>query len=520
MVGRMEYRMKKHNIIQLILPISMVLILSAGWILFFVGYEMEMAGLSSDAQKPELNMENILSGDYQVEAETYFNEQFPLRNIGIRAKNTIDATLFRKSPNDNLEIGYDNVLYEKEYIYNYLITSSDLGGEAQYNNIENIIIDLKYIQNELEKSGKDAVVFITPSKAYMDSSSIPLKYRLIATGEESRTYDVLVDLLDEYQIPYFDSYEYYQNNLIDVSLFPKSGIHWRMSAATYSIEAFSEMFNQTALNEIPYVVTQEPIVIEDKTQIESIDKDIYSLMNTYSFITDDYFLNDEYYHGNNHELEFDTFNEIPSISLQGGSFVEPFQHVFMYSNYIDDMIIISNNVFVDKVDGVTMLDTYAQVDMEDYLQSDVFIFEVNQAVGARMSFGFIAELRAYIEKNGVPENEEEIAGATKETAVFNYGLYDDGWVAPEMQVEIAVGAEGIVSVSGYYPGEIHDELTINVLVGNLSHSYAITSNNFSFDIPADMDGINKLTFSSQFEYTPTNTDERALAFVLSDISSK
>ena len=78
-----------------------------------------LSGVSETAAFPDLTMEGILSGSLQETLNTWYSEHLPGRDLMIKLRNQAIFSLFAKSPNSNIVIGKDNVLFEKEYILKY-----------------------------------------------------------------------------------------------------------------------------------------------------------------------------------------------------------------------------------------------------------------------------------------------------------------------------------------------------------------------------------------------------------------
>jgi hypothetical protein len=115
-----------------------------------------------------------------------YNDNLPFRNCFVKLNSMIDYFVFNKTSSNRVVIGYDNWLFYGDvndgnpigsYMGNNLFTEEEL---------EDIAQNCVYIQELLEKQGKEFVIFIAPNKERIYSDEMPKWY-----GKPSENYRAL-----------------------------------------------------------------------------------------------------------------------------------------------------------------------------------------------------------------------------------------------------------------------------------------------------------------------------------------
>ena len=78
----------------------------------------------------------------------------------IKVRNQLIFTLYSKSPNENIVIGKNNNLFEKEYVLKY----EKVYPPADKEYVVDLCDKIAVIQDKLEAKGKELYLFITPTK--------------------------------------------------------------------------------------------------------------------------------------------------------------------------------------------------------------------------------------------------------------------------------------------------------------------------------------------------------------------
>lgn len=390
---------QKHRLFEILI----LLIILSGWFLRCIGIELKpyLNGISNSAEKPVLSIKGLLDGTTASSAEAWMKENIPFRAIYIKFRNQIYWTIFNKSSNPNVVVGKNFELYEPWYLQEYLgYTRIDNNYDDTLKNMEQIVRDLKYIQNKLDEAGKISYVFYTPSKASFTESNFPDAFEKNAPmTDRERFCDVLLQLFDQYGIRYFDSVKFFHENPLDVTLFPRSGTHYTWAAGITAGIAMIEEINK--ISDIKFRKVK-PIFTLTKKPIHP-DRDIFNVLNLVDQFSWQEYENDRYYDVALINLE--NTQKAPRVFIQGGSFQGPLRYLFQNSNIVDRYSYAENKI-VSDCDGERIVDRIEDISIGGNLDNDVFIFEVNQFAANNMSFGFISRMKTYIEQNGIPSDQD------------------------------------------------------------------------------------------------------------------
>lgn len=107
------------------------------------------------------------------------------------------------------------------------------------------------------------------------------------------------------------------------------------------------------------------------------------------------------------------------------------------------------------------------------------------------------------------------AGSTLATANIEYGIYEDGWVAPETKLQIATGSTGVISLTGTYTQAIKGNEVISVYQnGELVLEYPVTEKNIEMQISCTPNTVAQLTLRCNFSFAAEPPDIRELSFLI------
>lgn len=405
---------------QVATSVFFVAVLALGWGLRLFGLEpaILMHGSFIPSQMPEFDVGDIWTGQYQTQFDAHFKENFPLRSAYVKVYNQTVYQVFGQSPLKSVEIGAEKVLFEKAYLQDYF----GLEDEKDDRYFLDLIRDMEYIQQELERHGKYFYLYITPSKADFYAEYAPVKYRYVKKQNGyQRNYDKLMGFLKNSKLHYFDCAAYLKEiqNSVDTPLFAKTGTHWSPTAAAIAMARFTEEFAKTYGSGILPVAKYQGAV----KSLPDTERDIYLLMNTMQRFSDKDYKDVDYFAPVVDTVESGTSGY--SVFSQGGSFQYEFltalREVFHGAiNRIQNIMLIYN-------DQCTKLNSVEEVDMKKLLQQDILLLECNQQM--RLNAGFITQLKEYIEKNGIPPREVTHRVWAPKMAMDprTYGVYSDGW---------------------------------------------------------------------------------------------
>lgn len=323
-----------------------------------------------------------LDGKNQQEIDQYVAEHFGFRTTMIRADNQISYSVFREvSPQSSTRIvrGIDDYLFEKGYIDSY--NKRDVVSNAQ---IEQQVARIKQLQDDLQAQHKTFLLIISPSKASVMHEYIPERFVDIARTNEPTNYEMLVPLLEKYDINFFDAHAFAMNHkqTSPYPFFLKSGTHWSYYGACKVSEKIMEQLEKLSQKNVVNISCDPPSI---DTTLQGTDKDLLELLN----LLDPEAIVEEaaipYYQNNAQGDEFH-----PRVLAIGDSFmwtplaILESQNVFAYRDFY---YYFNTNYTKDS-------DQIMQIDRQNYktteaLKHDVILLEVNESGILDIGFGFV-----------------------------------------------------------------------------------------------------------------------------------
>lgn len=337
-----------------------------------------LSGVSEAASFPELTAKGLLDGSLQETLNTYYTENLPGRDLMIKLRNQVIFSLFAKSPNANIILGKEKVLFEREYVLKYEKYYPPVTREFT----EDLCAKLTAIQEKLEERGKEMYIFITPTKVRYYEEYVPDCYILANRfPDEPGNYEQFIDTLKHYPLHVYDSISYIdqRTDTPDLPYYYRTGTHWSWLLSTEVTADFVRYLNEQSRFTFPEITTS----VQPAATPVYPDADIFNLMNLFSRPYDTYFQADL--------LSEPRTDEGPNLFCRGGSFmgqtIAPLIHngFFQRDTYIENTVV--NH---DRFTQAANFSDYAEIDLKQEIdQADILIFEVNEAHIPVMSFSLI-----------------------------------------------------------------------------------------------------------------------------------
>ena len=219
--------LKKKSII----GIFMVLILSplllrALYDISNIRIDSNLVGIEIINDSPEVNLNNLLNGNFQKDYDAWHSGNFVLRGVYTRIYDQIQWSAF-KLGNEIISRNYS--IFQQGYIDDILSYSeNDFSIKENQSVIDNYINILDSVNKKLNNLDKKLIVFTTPSKAEYQYENIPYKYKIQYNENGIRAIDYFRSVINETDIVYLDSKDYVRSD--DWPTFYNKGIHWSRPA--------------------------------------------------------------------------------------------------------------------------------------------------------------------------------------------------------------------------------------------------------------------------------------------------
>ena len=350
----------------------------------FLDEKVVLSGVTSSVEKEEANLETIGDGRYQTYLNTRWENEFPGRKALLKLRNQLLYSLFKVSPNENVVIGKDGYLFEPNYIYNELMAN----GPYDESHYEELGQKLQELKNLLLAQGKEFYIFITPSKARFCREKIPERYMILDQKETVgfSQYEKLCENLEKYGIPYFDSIDYIEKNRetagIKAPVFYATGIHWSHPWGVTCAAELLRFMKENSRYDLSTVSVEESPCGEPFFPAT----DLYDSLNLIRKPKDEWYKADAF-------IETEGTDK-PNIFIRGGSFMGQSTTSLVWAEVFHKDVHFENYYyFTDKFTEQVMLSgfrDYEGVDLDRLIgQSDIVLFEVNEAAIWDLSFGLL-----------------------------------------------------------------------------------------------------------------------------------
>jgi len=230
-----------------------------------------LGGVTYATEKPQLNLANFASGQYQSNAEQYSRENFGFREWHIRLYNQFRHSLFGQTTNQFVVKGNDDKTYfEESYVISYT-GETYLGEEMIQNNTK----QLKLIQDMLRTKGTILLPVFVLGKASYYPELIPDKY--IAKRHETNNYQEYLKAFAEQDVEMIDFNRWFceHKGTEAHTIYCNLSAHWTVYAASLAMDSLvNYMESKTQQRQARFHIDGF-----DNTYLMSQDDDLYNMMN-------------------------------------------------------------------------------------------------------------------------------------------------------------------------------------------------------------------------------------------------
>ena len=238
-----------------------------------------LSGVYHKAPKPELTFETYKNGQWQQQSETYIGENFGFRIPVIRLYNQYVYAFYHKTFSNELVIGKDGWLYQKDGVVQYygrMNQRHNLTNEEFEQNLAIETRSLVKIRAILKEYGVELMTFTLPVKSYLYPEHLRPQRYIDTTFHADVYYN---EQLTKAGFPHINMTPWFQELQKDYpfTLFYEKGSHWASGAvlATDSLFRFMETLKGDHLARI---VMGTPYEVAEK-EINSKDRDLAELLN-------------------------------------------------------------------------------------------------------------------------------------------------------------------------------------------------------------------------------------------------
>lgn len=265
----------KHRVLTVLSAIIMAMLIAPvfqQW--FYFIKEKPLTGAFYVHEKPSvdsLSFRSWFNGQFQQQFNTNLEANIGFRSSLVRLNNQLQYSLFSKANAEGVIVGKDNELFEEDYIRAAM--GEYFVGESVW---QTKAVQLKAIQDTLDKLGKKLIVVFEPGKGSVYSDKYPTKYDF--NNRSASNYDVFKRKLDTLQVNVLDLNACFMlwKNHRPYRLFPRTGTHWSYYGAALAADTTLRYLRTFFGPRIPQMRIERLI---EKTEPRHPDDDIWLAMN-------------------------------------------------------------------------------------------------------------------------------------------------------------------------------------------------------------------------------------------------
>lgn len=236
-------------------------------------------GVYEPADEPKLTLENYTSGQWQRQLEAYVSEQFGFREPVIRLYNQYVYDFYHKTYSEEIAIGKDGWLYQKDGVIQYFGLKGQLHGLSNEQFKENLDVEIRSlvkVRAILKEYGVELMTFTLPVKSYIYPEHLWPQRFVDTTFDAGEYYD---QRLHEAGFPHINMTPWFQDIRDDYpfTLFYEKGSHWA-SGAVIGTDSLLRFMETLKGERFPRIVMGEPYAVAEP-DINPKDKELASLLN-------------------------------------------------------------------------------------------------------------------------------------------------------------------------------------------------------------------------------------------------
>jgi hypothetical protein len=344
---------------------------------------VELSGVESRPEKPELNLKTWFSGDWQKDYDRYFTEKAGLRGQLVRTWNQVNFTFFGKvqrHQGTHVIVGRDRWLYEQVYIDVY-----NRADDTPPEELDQRVRDVKRLQDELAKRDIAFVLVVAPSKVEVLPEHVPPGLLAPGRAERRTAYDRLAPMLAKAGVNLVDARRFFmeKKNELPYPLFSRGGVHWNYYGAGLVVEQVIEQIERQTGRDLVNLSVAD-VVVDDEPR--GTDNDLGDLLNVWQRNS---LAGPQVHPVFDRSGGDDAFK--PRILLVGDSFARTLAEILdeQHVHASTDVMFYLNRRFSFPGDRESPVDRKTLDWSAEILGRDAVIIEINEYWLPKIGFGFV-----------------------------------------------------------------------------------------------------------------------------------
>lgn len=254
-----------NQILFILLMVLGFLPMLQGWLQIIPFHPLN--GVVEEVEKPIIERDAYVSGDYAKQAEAYASQHVGFREPFIRFYNQYLWSFYRKTYANDVVAGKKGWLYYPSSVRDYYgqeLLRWHPSVEAAREKFDREVKYLNWIRSVLQENGVEFLVFMAPEKSFLYPEYLP-DDAFDTTTVSFNACDYFAQRLEETGFPYIEMTRWFQKmkDTVDYPLIPQVGAHW-IFPSVYAADSLSRLMEELKGFSMPKIKIGEAYPVSNK----------------------------------------------------------------------------------------------------------------------------------------------------------------------------------------------------------------------------------------------------------------
>lgn len=254
-----------NQILFILLMVLGFLPMLQGWLQIIPFHPLN--GVVEEVEKPIIERDAYVSGDYAKQAEAYASQHVGFREPFIRFYNQYLWSFYRKTYANDVVAGKKGWLYYPSSVRDYYgqeLLRWHPSVEAAREKFDREVKYLNWIRSVLQENGVEFLVFMAPEKSFLYPEYLP-DDAFDTTIVSFNACDYFAQRLEETGFPHIEMTRWFQKmkDTVDYPLIPQVGAHW-IFPSVYAADSLSRLMEELKGFSMPKIKIGEAYPVSNK----------------------------------------------------------------------------------------------------------------------------------------------------------------------------------------------------------------------------------------------------------------
>ncbi len=254
-----------YQILFILLMVLGFLPMLQGWLQIIPFHPLN--GVVEEVEKPIIERDAYVSGDYAKQAEAYASQHVGFREPFIRFYNQYLWSFYRKTYANDVVAGKKGWLYYPSSVRDYYgqeLLRWHPSVEAAREKFDREVKYLNWIRSVLQENGVEFLVFMAPEKSFLYPEYLP-DDAFDTTTVSFNACDYFAQRLEETGFPHIEMTRWFQKmkDTVDYPLIPQVGAHW-IFPSVYAADSLSRLMEELKGFSMPKIKIGEAYPVSNK----------------------------------------------------------------------------------------------------------------------------------------------------------------------------------------------------------------------------------------------------------------